>query len=300
MYRGTSSRSDIVSVVFRPSLLLLLASSVSLAHAEVRLPKILSSHMVLQRDRPIHVWGWAEPGENVSVQIQGATQSATANQLGEWTLYLPPLPAGGPFTLTVKSSNNIVLNDILMGDVWFASGQSNMEMPLRGFPGNAVLKNGDEEIKNALQPQMRLLLVRHAASPFPLHDFDETAWTVCSPESARNFSAVAYFFGRDIQNRLHVPIGLIDSTWGGTPVEAWMSMNVLSSDTGFMPVFAVHARMLDEQANLAAHIQAKSARMPLPALRINLRPNIPGTPNRPPGRPLSSLTPWSPRRLGSA
>ncbi len=91
--------------------------------------------MVLQREAPIHIWGWAEPGEKVSAELHGASQSTTANNLGQWSLYLPPQPAGGPFELTVKASNTIVLDDVLIGDVWFASGQSNMEMPLSGFAG---------------------------------------------------------------------------------------------------------------------------------------------------------------------
>ena len=181
------------------------------ANAEVRLPKVLSSHMVLQRDRPIHLWGWAEPGESISATFKEATQTATADKLGRWTLYLPPQGAGGPFQLTVKGSNTVTVDDILIGDVWFASGQSNMEMPLSGWP-DAVLKNSEEEIRNANQPRIRLLYVRHKASDYPLPDYEQS-WTPCTPETAKSFSAVAYFFGRELQQNEHVPIGLIDSTW---------------------------------------------------------------------------------------
>lgn len=246
-----------MSNVLRPSLCLLLALAAVTAQAEVRLPAILGSHMVLERDLPIHLWGWSDPGEKVTAELNGASSSATADALGKWSLYLPPQSAGGPFNLTVKSSNSIVLEDILIGDVWFASGQSNMEMPLQGFPGSAVVNNADQEIKNADHPQIRLLLVHHKTSDYPLNDYEKTSWTVCSPETARNFSAVAYFFGREIQNREHVPIGLIDATWGGTPAEAWLSLDSLSADAALMPVFAERTHMVDEEADIPALREAE-------------------------------------------
>jgi sialate O-acetylesterase len=214
--------------------------------------------MVLQRERPVHFWGWAQPGEKVSATINGATQSTICDQLGMWNLYLPPQSAGGPYQLTVAGTNTITLDDVLIGDVWFASGQSNMEMPLNGFPGSAVVKNAAEEISHADQPTMRLLFVNHKASSFPLRDFDtDQAWTICSPETAAKFSAVAYFFGRDIAAQEQVPIGLIDSTWGGTPGEAWVSLDTLSADPGLMPVFATWARMANEQADIPAMLAAE-------------------------------------------
>ena len=214
--------------------------------------------MVLQRDRPIHLWGWAEAGERVSATINRVTQSTTADQFGWWSLYLPPQSAGGPFQLTVSGTNTITLDDILIGDVWFASGQSNMEMPLNGFPGSAVVKNAAEEISHADRPNIRLLLVKHEASSYPLRDFDtDQTWTVCSPGTAATFSAVAYFFGRDIAAKEHVPIGLIDATWGGTPGEAWVSLDTVSADPGLMPVFATWAQMANEQADIPAMLAAE-------------------------------------------
>jgi sialate O-acetylesterase len=214
--------------------------------------------MVLQRERPIHLWGWAQPGEKVSASFNGATQSTTTGELGMWTLYLPPQTAGGPFQLTISGTNSITLDDILVGDVWFASGQSNMEMPLNGFPGSAVVKNAAEEISHADQPTIRLLLVKHKASSFPLRDFDrDEVWSVCSPATAATFSAAAYFFGRDIAAKEHVPIGLIDSTWGGTPVETWVSLDTLSADSSLMPVFATWATMANEQADIPSMLAAE-------------------------------------------
>ncbi len=228
------------------------------AQAEVTLPKILSSHMVLQRDQPIHLWGSADPNEKVSATLQGVTQAATADRLGHWNIDLPPRSAGGPSQLAISGSNKIVLDDILIGDIWFASGQSNMEMPLSGFPNSAVIKNSAAEIASATQPNIRLLLVRRRTSAFPLAEADtDASWTVCSPDTAAKFSAVAYFFGRDISADQKVPIGLIDSTWGGTPAEAWTSLDTLSSDAALMPVFAARARMADQQAEAAAELEAE-------------------------------------------
>ena len=226
-----------------------LAGSIA-AHAEVRLPKILSSHMVLQRDLPIHFWGWADPDEKVSVSLEGQNAETTADKLGKWSLYLPAHVAGGPFSVSVKGSNEVTLEDVLIGDVWFASGQSNMEMPLNGFPGNASIKNSEAEIQAANNPNLRLLRIERKPSNFPLNDYQDT-WTTCTPETAAKFSAVAYFFGRDIAKEEKVPIGLIDSTWGGTPAEAWTSFQGLSSNASLMPVFAAWGTMMDAQTDMS-------------------------------------------------
>lgn len=224
--------------------------------AEVHLPHSFSDHAVLQRDAPIHVWGWSDPKEHVSVQFHAQTRATVANEYGEWSLWLTPEAAGGPYTMSVRGEGNeapVTLTDLLVGDVWFASGQSNMEFPLRGFPGSAVLKDGDKEIANATLPQVRLLRIAHKAANFPANDVSAT-WTTCTPETAADFSAVAYFFGREIQQKEHVPIGLIDSTWGGTPVEAWTSMDALTADASLMPAFASWARFADQQTRLPAVI----------------------------------------------
>jgi sialate O-acetylesterase len=236
----------------------LLAIAAPCVNAEVRLPRLFSNHMVLQRDAPIHVWGWAEPGEAISAAMNGATQTATADRLGHWSIYLPALAAGGPFELKVSASNTIALSDILMGDVWFASGQSNMEIPLIGFPGSAVINHSEEEIAQANHPNIRLYLVKKKASDYPLNDFaDEASWSICSPETVRKFSAVAYFFGRNLNDTEHVPIGLIDSTWGGTPAAAWVSLEGIASDPALMPVFADRARMIAAQADIPAMLAAE-------------------------------------------
>ena len=250
----------------------LLATSAS---AEVKLPHMLSDHAVLQRDMPIHIWGTADPDEKVSVDFHGQTQQATTDQLGHWSLYLQPEHAGGPYTLMVKGTNTLTLSDILVGDVWFASGQSNMEFPLKGFGPTTPLKNGAQEISAATLPQVHLLRFHNVASTYEQHDID-AEWTVCTPATATDFSAVAYFFGRALQQKEQAPMGLIDASWGGTPVSAWLSLDGLSSDASLMPEFAARVPMVEEQADVQAMTAAESARMRRHSQRASLRLNTPG------------------------
>lgn len=214
--------------VFRSLLLIGATSTAAAAQSQLSLPSLFSDHVVLQREKPIHVWGEAAPAEAVEVRFHDQKLTATADALGYWQLWLAPERAGGPYTLTVHGAPNstpINRTDILVGDVWIASGQSNMEMPLTGFTG-APLLNQDQEIANANQPTVRLLLQSRRTSPVVLSNTD-AAWTLCTPETARSFSAVAYFFGREISKSQKVPVGLIDTTWGGTPAHAWMSSDAI-------------------------------------------------------------------------
>ncbi len=217
--------------------------------AEVTLPKVISSHMVLQRDMPIHLWGDATPGEQVSAAFRNTSGTTTADTTGRWSLYLAAQPAGGPYPLTIKATNTLQLDDILVGDLWVASGQSNMEMPLAGFNATTPIKDSEKEIAAANYPQIRLLHVEKDTSDYPLDDLKAvTGWSLCTPDTARKISAVGYFFSRAIHQKEHVAIGLIDSTWGGTPAEAWTSMTVLSADAGLMPVFSARSRKMETQA----------------------------------------------------
>jgi sialate O-acetylesterase len=233
----------------RLPLFTVLAFTPWLGSAQVRLPNLFSDHMVIQRDTPVHIWGWSAPGEEISVAFHEQNGTARSNDIGQWSLYLAPESAGGPYQLTVRSKNTVTLSDILVGDVWLASGQSNMEMPLKGIP-TAVVKDGAKAISSATQPQMRLLHVQTKASPYPLNDISAT-WTACTPQTAADFSAVAYSFGREIQTRENVPVGLIDSTWGGTFIQAWISFDKLSSDADLWPVFSSYSKMMDEQADIS-------------------------------------------------
>ncbi len=277
-------------IPFRPAAALILALVALPAFSQVRLPNVLSSHMVVQRNQPIHLWGWATPGESVTIDFHGVRATGTADDLGHWSVYLPPEPAGGPFALTISASNTISLTDILVGDVWFASGQSNMELPLMGFPGNATVDNGDAEIHNATHPEIRLLHIKEKSSYYPLDDIDGS-WTLCTPETAASFSAAAYFFGREIAEKEHVPVGLIDSTWGGTVAEAWVSLGTISSDASLMPLFASWAAMTGKVADTPA-IEAEEQREDAAARAANQTPpKHPWHPN-----PLS----WEPAGLYNA
>jgi sialate O-acetylesterase len=215
------------------------------ARAEVSVPNLFSDGMVLQRRMPIHVWGKAAPQEKVSVTFRGETKSATTDALGHWDVYLSPANAGGPYELTVSGANTITIRDVLVGDVWIASGQSNMEFPLRRA------NNGEAEVAAANFPNIRLLRVRKASTDYPLYDVGVDApWAKCDPASAREFSAVAYYFAREIHQKEKVPIGVIESSWGGTVAEAWTSLRALSSDAALMPVFAARERMMRDVADL--------------------------------------------------
>lgn len=240
------------------SLLALLFSAVT--RAEVRLPQILSDHAVLQRNAPIHIWGWATPDAHLTVRFDKQTRSAITDEAGEWSTWLMPESAGGPYTLTVEGDGStLTRSDILVGDVWLASGQSNMEFPLKGFNG-APLKNGAEEIANANHPRIRLLQIPLASADFPQTDID-AKWSDCTPETAATFSAVAYFFGREISEKENVPIGLIDSTWGGTPADSWVSMDTLSTNATLLPAFHARAIFADEEArNRELDMQDQAAR----------------------------------------
>lgn len=218
-------------------------------HAEVRLPKVLASHMVVQRDLPVHVWGWAAPNEAVTVSFRGESKSTVTSDLGVWSLFLAPGGAGGPFQMTVKGNNSINLDDVLVGDVWIASGQSNMEFALRYASTAAV------DLPKATNPRIRLLMVNKVYADYPRTDFEGDGWTESTPESAKEFSAVAWYFAREIEEREHVPIGVIDTTWGGTVAEAWTSLTALGEDAALAPVFAARGHMTDAEAT--ALLEAK-------------------------------------------
>ncbi|ADW69698.1 sialate O-acetylesterase [Granulicella tundricola] len=243
------------------------------AKAELRLPKVISDHAVLQRERPIHVWGWATPGARVKAEFHAQTRYAEADALGRWSLYLQPEKAGGPYELRVSGDGGeATVRDLLVGDVWIASGQSNMEMPLQGFGPGTPIKDGEKEIAAATHPKMRLLLVEHKSSEYPLDDLS-TTWTECTPETAKSFSAAAYFFGREISAKENVPVGLIDSSYGGTPADAWVSLDTLGTDASLLPAFASRATFANQQTDIRALIAeekreddaARAAGKPVPS-----------------------------------
>ncbi len=225
MKKTNPARSDARPLLHRrsalwPLLLALLAwAGVENARAEVRLPKVFGSHMVLQQGKPVVFWGWAQPNETVTVQVGQEKRPAQANGQGEWKASLSALKAGGPYTVTVSGSSTVTFEDVLVGEVWLCSGQSNMEMGIRSC------NNSEAEIAAADYPNVRLLMVENRWTPLPQDDIKD-AWKVCTPKTvAENgwggFSAAAYYFGRELHQKLGVPVGLIDATWGGTRIESW-------------------------------------------------------------------------------
>jgi len=211
----------------------------------VILPEILGDHMVLQRNCPIHLWGWAAPDERVTVNFGPAALTVSADLSGKWSVDLPPMSAGGPFSLTVSATNSIQISDVRIGELWVASGQSNMEMPLAGFVEGRV-KDDEREILEANYPEIRFFKISPAATSYPLVDLRQRGeWNICSPETAPRFSAVAYTFARELLASQGVAIGVVDATWGGTPAEAWISLPGLTEDSSLAPAF-------DEFNSLAA------------------------------------------------
>ncbi len=191
--------------------------------ADVKLHAIFGDHMVLQRELDCKIWGWADAGEKVTVSIDGQSQETTAGADGNWSLKLKPMQAGGPYQLVVKGKNTLTLRDVLVGEVWICSGQSNMAWAVR----NSV--DGDLEALTANYPRIRLISVPTVGTQEPQKDFNGK-WEICSPESVAPFSAVGYFFGRELHNATGVPIGLIDNAWGGSAAEAWIRRDVLAAD----------------------------------------------------------------------
>ena len=160
-----------------------------IATADVRLPGVFSDHMVLQRDKPLAVWGWAAPGEKVMLSIPPHTAETVADASGSWSVKLASLPAGGPHEMTVTANNTLTFRDVLVGEVWLCSGQSNMQWPLK----NAT--NGDAEVTAAAHPRLRLMTINPTTSLTPLSEPPTGGWLECNPETAASFSAVGYFFG---------------------------------------------------------------------------------------------------------
>ena len=196
------------------ALVLMAACTGSVMAETLRLPSIISDHMVLQRDKPVAIWGWAEPGSEVTVGFKDQTATARADDAGKWRVDLEPLTAdASPAQLTVSSGDQtLTVDDILVGEVWLCSGQSNMEWPVHRSD------NPDDEIAAADWPLIRHIKAPHRPSMKPMDDID-AEWAVCSPETAGHFTAVGYYFARKLHKELDVPVGLVNASWGGTLIE---------------------------------------------------------------------------------
>ncbi len=186
------------------------------ASAQVKLPSIFSNNMVLQRDQPVPFWGTDKPGTKVSVKIGSAESKTKADADGKWMVKLPALKAGGPLEVTVTGSTAVTFKNVLVGEVWLCSGQSNMEWTV-GSSNNA-----QEEIAKADHPRIRHIKIPHTPTTKPQTDVASTGWVVCSSQTVGNFTGVGYFFARHLEKELDVPVGLIGSNWGGTRIEPWI------------------------------------------------------------------------------
>lgn len=189
------------------------------ASAQIRLPQIMSDGVVLQREQDIKIWGWASPGEKVRLKFKGHTYKSVADFAGNWEIILPPQPAGGPYDLTLTGKNEIKVKDILFGDVWLCSGQSNMVLPME-----RVKEKYSEDIAKAQYPEIRNYFIKTVTDlQEPQKDLPPGKWKSANPQDVMTFGAVSYFFAREIYKKYHVPIGLINASVGGTPIKAWIS-----------------------------------------------------------------------------
>ena len=203
--------------------------------ADVRLPEFFGDHMVLQREKPIPIWGWANPGEKITVLFNHQTKKIRTGKNGKWMITLDNEPAGGPYTLTVKGKNTFTANDIYVGEVWICSGQSNMEMPIAGW---GKVNNYEEEIAAANYPLIRHIKIPRTINSFPQENISAASWEICSPATAGEFTAAGYFFARELFRHLKVPVGLINSSWGGTMVETWTSRQAFENSDEFKSMIA--------------------------------------------------------------
>lgn len=232
----------------RSALLLVLALSGFAVHAQLKLPSFFSDSMVLQRNMKVPVWGWAAAGETVKVNFNGKEYTATAQQDGKWMLKMNPLTAGGPFDLTVQSgTKSITLKNILVGDVWICSGQSNMQ-----FDFNSAKAKYASEIASSENKNIRIITIARTYGITPQDDCRSDGWKTTNPKSVMSFSAAGYFFGKELNEKYKVPIGLIATNYGGTPAEAWTSEEGLQS----FPQFAEGVKYLHDTAAVNKKMQA--------------------------------------------
>ena len=202
----------------------------STAYADVKLPNVFGDHMVLQQGQKNKVWGMAEPGESVTVSIEKQSQKATSEADGTWSVMLDPIPVGGPYEMTVKGKNEIKFTDILVGEVWVCSGQSNMQW--------TVNQSNDPDLEKlaAKFPKIRMINFPRVGSQEVKWTHDKSTWMVCTPQTVGDFSAVGYFFARQLHQSLDVPIGMINNAWGGSACEAWIRRDLLSADAKYKPL----------------------------------------------------------------
>lgn len=206
-------------------------------YAKLRLPALFSDNMVFQRNVPVPVWGWADANEKIEIRFHDQVKTTKADKSGKWMLRLDPEMAGGPFEMTIKGKSSLVISNILVGEVWICSGQSNMEWSV----GQAM--NAKQEMARAGNPFIRHIKIGKTISSLPKSDFENGHWSLCDSSTVADFTAIGYFFARDIYKELKVPIGLINASWGGTNIETWISREGFESSDEFREMIAGMPRM---------------------------------------------------------
>jgi sialate O-acetylesterase len=273
------------------------------AEAAVKPHALFSNNTVLQQGMKVPVWGTADPGEKVTVTFQGQTVSTTAEN-GKWIVVLNPLKAGGPLEMTIAGKNTIAIKNVLVGEVWVCSGQSNMAMQV------IRTENAEQAIAESANPKIRLFTVPHAGADEPQRDVNGK-WSECGPQTVGMFSAAGYFFGKDLQKKLDVPIGLINSSVGGTPAESWTSREMLASRPETKPILEGYARALQlypeaqkrheaAMAKWKAEAAAARKRGEKFAKRAPYEPMGPKNPKRPGGLYYAMISPLQPYAIRGA
>ena len=259
------------------------------ARADVKLPGLISDGMVLQQGMSVPLWGWADEGEEVTVEFQKQKVTATTKD-GKWMVRLKSLKAGGPFTLAISGKNKIELKNVLVGEVWICSGQSNMQWSLR------QTENAEAEIANARYPMIRLFTVPRSEVDAAAKDV-KADWKECGPETVATFSAVGYYFGRDLHKARNVPVGLINNAVGGSPAESWINPGILKADAEYRQFADEYPRRMEQYESALAKFKEDSEKAKAEAKPA---PRGPGRPWMPAGLYNGMLAPLVPYAIKGA
>jgi len=274
--------------------------------ANIRLPAIIGDNMVLQAGDRVRLWGWADPNEEIEIAVswRNAQWPTQADETGKWQFTMNAPIVGGPYTITLKGKNTVTLSNVMAGQVWVCSGQSNMEMAVSSSA------NAQQEIAAAKYPKIRLFTVQKAVSDDPKDDC-KGRWVECSPETVPGFSAVGYFFGRKLYEELDQPIGLINTSWGGTPAEAWTSKPVLEENPNFEPILTRYKDAVAAYPQAMVKFKEDSAKWNEAAAKAKAEgkpepggrpwpPFGPGNPNAPAGLYNGMIAPLIPYTIAGA
>ena len=220
-------------------------TSASTMEAALKLPNVFGNHMVVQQKMPIKVWGWTNPGQDVTVAMADKTVSVKAGSDGRFEAALPELVAGGPYKMTITADETVAFEDVLVGEVWVCSGQSNMQWNVNSS------NDPDLEKLTAKFPKIRMINFPHVGSQEPLLTHD-CQWMECTPDNVGSFSAVGYFFARQLHQTIDVPIGMVNNAWGGSACEAWINRDLLNADEQYKPMMDRWVGMEKQFADLSA------------------------------------------------